>query len=41
MSIGDSMDKSIDIGAIVAPVQLKTIEGLVQQGVDVHDPAGA
>lgn len=30
---GNALDKSIDIGAIVAPVQLKRIEQLVAQGV--------
>ena len=34
LRVGNSLDKSIDIGAIVAPVQLKTIEELVQKGVD-------
>ncbi len=34
LRIGNSLDKTIDIGAIVAPVQLKVIEDLVQQGVD-------
>jgi len=34
LRVGDPLDKSIDIGAIVAPVQLKRIEELVQQGVD-------
>ena len=34
LRIGNSLDKGIDIGAIVAPVQLKVIEELVQQGVD-------
>ena len=34
LRIGDALDKGIDMGAIVAPVQLKTIEGLVQKGVD-------
>ncbi len=34
LRIGNALDKSIDIGAIVAPVQLKTIEELVQQGVE-------
>ncbi len=33
LRIGDSLDKAVDIGAIVSPVQLKTIEELVQQGV--------
>ena len=33
LRIGNSLDKGIDIGAIVAPVQLKTIEELVNQGV--------
>lgn len=34
LRIGNALDKSIDIGAIVAPVQLKVIEDLVQLGVD-------
>ncbi|MCB0375516.1 MAG: aldehyde dehydrogenase family protein, partial [Sinomicrobium sp.] len=34
LRVGNSLDKSIDIGAIVAPVQLKVIEDLVQQGVN-------
>jgi aldehyde dehydrogenase (NAD+) len=34
LRIGNALDKGIDIGAIVAPVQLKTIEELVQKGVD-------
>ena len=34
LRIGNSLDKCIDMGAIVAPVQIKTIEELVQQGVD-------
>ncbi|TAK37208.1 MAG: aldehyde dehydrogenase family protein, partial [Saprospiraceae bacterium] len=33
LRIGNPLDKGIDIGAIVAPVQLKTIEDLVQKGV--------
>jgi len=33
LRVGNSLDKSIDIGAIVAPVQLKVIEDLVKQGV--------
>ena len=33
LRIGDPLDKAIDIGAIVAPVQLQRIEALVQQGV--------
>jgi len=32
--VGNPLDKCIDIGAIVDKVQLKTIEELVQQGVD-------
>jgi len=31
---GNSMDKTIDIGAIVSPVQLQTIERLVNIGID-------
>lgn len=34
LRIGNSLDKAVDIGAIVSPVQLKTIEDLVQKGVD-------
>ncbi|MFT5165233.1 MAG: aldehyde dehydrogenase (NAD+) [Saprospiraceae bacterium] len=33
LRIGNALDKTIDIGAIVAPVQLKVIEELVQKGV--------
>ncbi len=32
LRVGDPLDKSIDIGAIVAPVQLQRIEALVKQG---------
>ncbi|TEU18013.1 MAG: aldehyde dehydrogenase family protein, partial [Anaerolineales bacterium] len=34
LRIGDPLDKCTDIGAIVAPVQLKTIQDLVQKGVE-------
>ncbi len=34
LRVGNSLDKCIDIGAIVAPVQLKVIEYLVKKGVD-------
>jgi aldehyde dehydrogenase (NAD+) len=34
LRVGDPLDKAVDIGAIVAPVQLERIRGLVQQGVD-------
>ncbi len=33
LRVGDSLDKGIDIGAIVAPVQLERIRTLVDQGV--------
>jgi aldehyde dehydrogenase (NAD+) len=33
LRVGNPLDKAIDIGAIVAPIQLKKIESLVQQGV--------
>ncbi|MCF6300224.1 MAG: aldehyde dehydrogenase family protein, partial [Proteobacteria bacterium] len=33
LRIGDPLDKSIDIGAIIDPVQLKSIRKLVKQGV--------
>jgi aldehyde dehydrogenase (NAD+) len=32
LRVGDPLDKSIDIGAIVAPVQLQRIQALVKQG---------
>jgi aldehyde dehydrogenase (NAD+) len=32
LRIGDPLDKAVDIGAIVAPVQLEKIQSLVQQG---------
>jgi aldehyde dehydrogenase (NAD+) len=32
LRVGDSLDKAVDIGAIIAPVQLEKIKGLVQQG---------
>lgn len=34
LRVGDPMDKAIDIGAIVAPVQLQRIEALVRQGIE-------
>ena len=34
LRVGDPLDKAIDIGAIIAPVQLHRIEALVKQGVD-------
>jgi len=34
LRVGDPLDKAIDMGAIVAPVQLEQIEKLVQQGQD-------
>ncbi len=33
LRVGDPLDKCIDIGAIVAPVQLQRIDALVRQGV--------
>lgn len=33
LRVGDPLDKVVDIGAIVAPVQLQRIEKLVQQGI--------
>lgn len=47
LRVGDPLDKSTDVGAIVHPVQLQRIEGLVAQGVaegarlhQVSAPAG-
>jgi aldehyde dehydrogenase (NAD+) len=34
LRVGDPLDKAVDIGAIVAPVQLERIQELVKQGVD-------
>ena len=34
LRVGDPLDKAVDIGAIVAPVQLERIQQLVQQGVE-------
>ena len=34
LRIGSSLDKAVDMGAIVAPVQLERIRSLVSQGVD-------
>src|SRR5918998_177421 len=34
LRVGPPLDKSVDMGAIVAPVQLERIRGLVQRGVD-------
>jgi aldehyde dehydrogenase (NAD+) len=34
LRVGNPLDKSIDIGAIVAPVQLQTIEALVGAGIE-------
>src|SRR5690348_17414809 len=33
LRVGDPLDKAVDIGAIIAPVQLEKIQRLVQQGV--------
>jgi aldehyde dehydrogenase (NAD+) len=34
LRVGDPLDKAVDLGAIVAPVQLERIERLVKQGVE-------
>ena len=34
LRVGRPLDKAVDMGAIVAPVQLERIRGLVQRGVD-------
>ncbi|MGE0785319.1 MAG: aldehyde dehydrogenase family protein [Sandaracinaceae bacterium] len=34
LRVGEPLDKAVDMGAIVAPVQLEQIAGLVQQGAD-------
>lgn len=42
LRVGDPLDKSIDIGAIVDPVQQRTIDGWVQRGIaegaEVYQP---
>ncbi|MBK9746422.1 MAG: aldehyde dehydrogenase family protein [Chloroflexi bacterium] len=42
LRVGDPLDKSIDIGAIVDPVQRRTIDGWVQKGIaegaEIHQP---
>ncbi len=42
LRIGDSLDKGVDIGAIVDPIQRKTIDGWVQKGIaegaEVYQP---
>ncbi|HSJ30879.1 MAG TPA: aldehyde dehydrogenase family protein [Longimicrobiales bacterium] len=34
LRVGDPLDKGVDIGAIVAPVQLERIDSLVKQGIE-------
>jgi len=34
LRLGDPLDKAVDIGAIIAPVQLKKIQSLVQKGLE-------
>jgi aldehyde dehydrogenase (NAD+) len=45
LRLGDPLDKAVDIGAIVAPVQLERIQQLVGQGVaegaQLHQPSWA
>ncbi len=45
LRLGDPLDKSTDIGAIVAPAQLERIRGLVaraiEEGAECHQPACA
>jgi aldehyde dehydrogenase (NAD+) len=45
LRVGAPLDKAIDMGSIVAPVQLERIKSLVDQGVKegatLHQPAGA
>src|SRR5690606_31293400 len=44
LRVGDPLDKSVDIGALVAPVQVERVRTLLQQGVaegaEVYQPAG-
>src|SRR5262249_32913169 len=45
LRVGDPLDKAVDIGAIIAPVQLERIEALVKQGheegADLFQPSWA
>ena len=45
LRMGPPLDKAIDMGAIVAPVQLQKVQALVQQGIDegvtCHQPSWA
>lgn len=45
LRVGNPLDKAVDIGAIVAPVQLKRIEELVgvgvQEGAELFQPTGS
>ena len=45
LRVGNPLDKCVDVGAIVAPVQVERIDALVQQGAregaTVHQPSGA
>ncbi len=42
LRLGDSLDKGIDVGAIVDPIQRETIDGWVQKGIaegaDIYQP---
>ena len=40
LRVGDSLDKAVDIGAIVSPAQLKDIQRLVEQGVQEGASSG-
>ena len=44
LRVGNSLDKGIDVGAIVSPVQRETIDGWVQKGIaegaEVYQPEG-
>lgn len=41
LRVGSPLDKTIDMGAIVAPVQLDRIRSLVTQGTQQGPPAGS
>jgi len=44
LRVGDPLDKSVDIGALVAPVQVERVRTLLQRGIaegaEVYEPAG-
>ena len=40
LRVGDPLDKGMDMGAIIAPVQLKRIQNLLKQGLVEEEMSG-